>query len=196
MNNMNTHELVSALADGQLAGDELSAGLSALASDPAGREAWRAYHLIGDVLRSPELAAATDSTLFMSRLSLRLAAEPLPQAPQAAAPALTLAPATGTVAQGASPRPANDPVFRWKVAAGLASVAAVAAVGWQLLATAPAQAPQGPQLAGVPQNGGLVMIRNPQLDELLAAHQQLGGPGALQMPASFVRQATFEAPAR
>jgi sigma-E factor negative regulatory protein RseA len=53
-------------------------------------------------------------------------------------------------------------------------------------------APQGAQLAGVPDNGGLVMIRNPKLDELLAAHQQLGGAGALQMPASFVRQATFE----
>lgn len=188
MNNMNTYELVSALADGQLAGEELSAGLSAAVNDAAAREAWQAYHLIGDVLRSSDLAAGTAPSVFMSRLSQRLASEPTPRA-------LVLAPHDAPLASDQadrSIRPANDPVFRWKVAAGLASVAAVAAVGWQLLAAAPELAPQGPQLAGVPANGGLVMIRNPKLDELLAAHQQLGGAGALQMPASFVRQATFE----
>jgi sigma-E factor negative regulatory protein RseA len=34
------------------------------------------------------------------------------------------------------------------------------------------------------------------LDQLLAAHQQFGGTSALQMPAGFVRNATFERPAR
>jgi sigma-E factor negative regulatory protein RseA len=38
----------------------------------------------------------------------------------------------------------------------------------------------------------LVMIRNPQLDALLAAHRQLGGVSALQMPAGFLRNTTFE----
>ncbi len=37
-----------------------------------------------------------------------------------------------------------------------------------------------------------VMIRNPQLDALLAAHRQVGGASALQMPAGFLRNATFE----
>ena len=41
-----------------------------------------------------------------------------------------------------------------------------------------------------------VMIRDPRLDELLAAHRQTGGTTALQMPAGFLRNATFEAPAR
>jgi sigma-E factor negative regulatory protein RseA len=40
------------------------------------------------------------------------------------------------------------------------------------------------------------MIRDPRLDELLAAHRQLGGASALQAPAGFLRNATFEAPAR
>ena len=40
------------------------------------------------------------------------------------------------------------------------------------------------------------MIRDPQLDELLAAHRQLGGASALQMPAGFLRNATFEGPTR
>ena len=40
------------------------------------------------------------------------------------------------------------------------------------------------------------MIRDPGLDEMLAAHRQLGGASALQTPAGFLRNATFEAPAR
>lgn len=37
-----------------------------------------------------------------------------------------------------------------------------------------------------------VMIRDPQLDALLAAHRQFGGTSALQMPTGFLRNATFE----
>jgi sigma-E factor negative regulatory protein RseA len=40
------------------------------------------------------------------------------------------------------------------------------------------------------------MIRDPQLDEFMAAHRQLGGASMLQMPAGLVRNATFEGPAR
>jgi sigma-E factor negative regulatory protein RseA len=40
------------------------------------------------------------------------------------------------------------------------------------------------------------MIRDSQLDELLAAHQQSAGISALQMPAGFLRDATYERPAR
>jgi sigma-E factor negative regulatory protein RseA len=36
------------------------------------------------------------------------------------------------------------------------------------------------------------MIRDPRLDELMAAHRQLGGHSALQIPAGFLRNATFE----
>ena len=39
------------------------------------------------------------------------------------------------------------------------------------------------------------MLRDPRLDELLAAHRQLGG-AALQMPSGFLRNATFEGPGR
>ena len=40
------------------------------------------------------------------------------------------------------------------------------------------------------------MLRDARLDELLAAHKQFGGISALQMPAGFLRNATFENPAR
>jgi sigma-E factor negative regulatory protein RseA len=36
-----------------------------------------------------------------------------------------------------------------------------------------------------------VMLRNPQLDALIAAHNQAGGSSALQMPSGFLRSATF-----
>jgi sigma-E factor negative regulatory protein RseA len=35
------------------------------------------------------------------------------------------------------------------------------------------------------------MLRNPQLDALIAAHNQVGGSSALQMPSGFLRSATF-----
>jgi sigma-E factor negative regulatory protein RseA len=37
-----------------------------------------------------------------------------------------------------------------------------------------------------------LMIRDPQLDALLAAHRQMGGATALQMPSGFLRNATFD----
>jgi sigma-E factor negative regulatory protein RseA len=38
------------------------------------------------------------------------------------------------------------------------------------------------------------MVRDARLEELLAAHRQLGSNSALQLPSGFLRNATFEAP--
>lgn len=192
MNNMNIREMVSALADGQLVGQELEEALAVLANDPEALQAWESYHLIGDVLRSSDLASARAATQFAERVSQRLAAQAPDQAPVAATPLLAQS-AQSAVAEA---RPAaNDSVFRWKVAAGFASVAAALSVGWALLGSGVLE-PETPQLATAPAGAGFVMIRNPQLDELLEAHQQLGGSGALQMPAGFVRQVTVDGPTR
>jgi sigma-E factor negative regulatory protein RseA len=40
------------------------------------------------------------------------------------------------------------------------------------------------------------MMRDPRLDALLAAHKQFGATSALQTPAGFLRNATFEGAAR
>lgn len=187
-------QLVSALADGQLEGEALAQGLRALAEDPQAREAWQAYHLIGDVLRQPGLADTTPTPQFMARLSQRLAQEPSPQAVPRPSAVATVA-VTGTTPA------ANDGVFRWKLVAGFASLAAVAAVGWNL--AAPLLPSAQPQLAGAtPRAPGVVttasgpMLRDPRLDELLEAHRQLGGATALQAPAGGLHNAVFEAPAR
>lgn len=191
MEQMQTQELISALADGQLQGDAFARGVELAASDPAAREAWQAYHLIGDVLRSGELAVASSPSAFLERLQRRLQDEQ-PLAPRA------------TPEVAAVPRreeAANDGSFRWKMVAGFASVAAVGAMAWSLVGGLPAK-PASAELAKAPAGTVLtagergVMIRNPQLDELLAAHRQLGGASALQMSTGFVRNATFEASGR
>ena len=43
-----------------------------------------------------------------------------------------------------------------------------------------------------PAGGSPVMIRDSELDALLAAHRQFGGTTALQVPTGFLRNATFE----
>lgn len=195
---MDKQELISALADGQLRGEAFARAVATVAADPAARRTWHAYHLIGEVLRSGQPGAATAPDRFMARLAGKLAQEqPF---------------AITTVADRARPvraaahfdrkeEAANDASFRWKMVAGFASLAAVAAVGWTLvggLGTKPGQA----QLAGAqpaPANAAVlasgergVMIRDARLDELLAAHRQFGGASALQNPAGFLRNATFE----
>ena len=107
---------------------------------------------------------------------------------------------------------ANHSVFRWKMVAGFASMAAVVAVGWNLMGSlnastgqtlAATQAVPALTVATVntppssPQNGQpLVMIRDAHLDALLAAHKQFGGTSALQAPSGFLRNATFEVTGR
>ena len=131
-------ETVSALMDGQLRGADASAALQMMASDEA-RECWQVYHLVGDVLRSTDLAACGRDSAFVARLSARLQQE---AAPVARVPA----PSPIQVRDVAQPA-ANDGVFRWKMVAGLASFAAVAAIGWGVMGGIGPQAGVGVQLS-------------------------------------------------
>lgn len=193
MDKMQTHELISALADGQLTGEAFARGVEAVTADPLARQTWHTYHLIGDVLRSGEHAVGTLPSDFLGRLQSRLQQEqlPVPSAPAVAGDASL---------HGREPA-ANDASFRWKLVAGFASLAAVVAVGWTVLGGSLAR-PEPAQLAVAPAGTVLeetqrgVMIRDARLDEFLAAHRQLGGASALQMPAGFLRNATFEGPIR
>jgi sigma-E factor negative regulatory protein RseA len=188
MEKMDNREMISALADGQLAGDAFARGVDLATADPAARDAWHAYHLIGDVLRSGELAQAAHTDRFMARLQERLRGEAVIGATRTEI--AVVAPARDA---------ANDGSFRWKVVAGVASFAAVSAIAWTLSGTA--QRVDAPQLAASPSGVVLTstqqgpMMRDPRLDELLAAHRQLGG-ATLVAPAGYLRNATFDAPAR
>src|SRR4051812_13627586 len=153
MNTMQTNEIVSALADGQLRGEELAQALSLCAADPAATEAWQAYHLIGDVLRSSELAACSAPDAFMARLSRQLAVE-APFAPEKLAAQAQLA---GAAAVFDTKPAANDSLFRWKMVAGFASLAAVAAVGWTVIAAVGTPSQQAELAAAQPQAPGIVL---------------------------------------
>ena len=188
MDKMDNQELISALADGQLQGEAFALGVQAAAS-AQGREAWCAYHLVGEVLRTGRTSAGIPPEVFLARLQRRLQSEQPVAAP--ALPALRPI----EVEQRA---PAND--WRWKLAAGVASVAAVAAVGWNMFGAAGAGSAQ-PQLASaanpaVVEASATPVMRDPRLDKLLAAHRQMGGATALGTTSGFLRNATFEGPAR
>lgn len=203
-------EWLSALADGQLQGDEFARAMAAVAASDEARSRWHAYHVAGDVLRCADFADCGGDRNFVARLRTRLVvldgqdgvAEPGRNPDQAALLMPERQPQAPRLADSA-----NDAVVRWKWLATAASVAAVATMGWHLSQTGGIGSAQ---LASAPAANGVVaatsaqpsteepprMLRDPRLDELLAAHRQLGGTSALQMPAGFLRNATFDQPAR
>lgn len=210
-------ELLSALVDGELQGADQAQAV-AWAQESEGHSSWQIYHLVGDVLRSPELAHHSQHDL-LTGLRAQLAQEPPLQLRSAPLEQLAAAQPSMTPAVPGKVRDpvANASVFRWKMAAGVASFAAVAAMGWNLVVVPASQgsllaqsstlsspiqlAQQGPVMS-VPQadgsviavatgNGSEVILRDPRLDELLAAHRQFGSKAALQMPADFLRNASF-----
>ena len=201
MNEEDMAQRISDLADGQLGSHVLADTIEQLARDPVQRRRWQTYHLLGEVLRTGQHAPCSDGEQFVARLRQRLEAPPRSTA-QAAFQGLDLV--------ATRPASANDPVFRWKALAGVAVLAMTAAIAWGVMRPVPA-----PQLAlandssaplllarsgrdGAAANAGLantqVMLRDARLDQLLAAHQQ--ADAGTQMPAGFLRNATFEPPAR
>lgn len=198
-------EQLSALADGQLRGEEFAQAMKFAETDE-GLATWQLYHLVGDVMRSAELARPADLA-FLTNLRAEISKEPSSVDLVAGGPTLVAAPDATAVSS------ANASVFQWKMVAGIASLAAVAAIGWHTYSGLPGSPGVGPQLAVAPaatsrpQEAAVtvaesaapaqpVMIRDPRLDELLAAHRQFGSTSSLQMPAGFLRNATFEAPPR
>lgn len=207
-------EDVSALVDGELDESAVARVCAQWRSDEATREAWHTYQLIGDVLRSEDLAAAgARDAAFLKGLRARLAAEPVVLAPQtaepAAAPVFEPAVANGAAVRRAWRRPAA-------MVAGIAVVASVLVVTRMpgsptvdvpegtVLASGPAGQTAAPTLvatgaapaareamvrdeAQVVLDGDL--IRDARLDEYLAAHKKFGGSSGPGAPSGFLRNA-------
>lgn len=163
---MTVREQVSALADGHLQGDAFAQAIDAIGTDGESRAAWHAYHVVGDVLRSGSHAPCSDTSAFLARFQQRLAAEPVVVAPMAAPVAAPVALPVQRRAEAA-----NEPVFRWKLVAGAASLMAVAAIGWTLVGNGAAIQQPGAQIASVQQQ------QQPAVNSVLAA-AALGGPQA------------------
>ena len=192
---LSPEEMMSDLMDGRLLDDELSHALAVVHSSDSALDAWRTYHVVGDLLRNPDMAPMAGSDGFLGRLQQRM----LEQAP---VPAQRLTPVAAPQVVAGPAAAANDADFAWKRVVGFASLLVVAALGWNSLWDGTAGS--GPsQLAAVrvdlpdanwqaAAQQEQVMLRDPRLDELIAAHRQSGGASALQVPAGFLRNATFE----
>ncbi|MCB1996143.1 MAG: sigma-E factor negative regulatory protein [Burkholderiaceae bacterium] len=199
---------LSDLADGRLDADDLAGACRRWAEDDDAQRTWHTYQLIGDVMRSDDLArpAGADKA-FLVALRSRLADEPVVLAP---APVVR-------------PRGRRQVwLVPMAAAAGFVAVAGVMVVlqqaapggnGFdapQMAATPPSstavRATLASTKAAVPQPVGALpsvavqrgqMLRDARIDEYLRAHREalLGSPAAL--PGGAVRTVDFDtAPAR
>ena len=180
---------LSAAADGEAMAMDQASQLWRASEDA--RSTWHRYHLIGDVMRSAELARQpAHDAAFLTALRSRMAAEPVLLAP---------APAGASAAQ------------RWRLPAAL--VAGLVMVAGVLVVTrlsgpgetaggvvASVQAPDGVQRVS---NGALVssaqptsgtLIRDARLDEFLRAHQSARGGFAAALPGNALRRVDAEGP--
>lgn len=196
---------LSALADGDArdAGD-LDRACASWRDDPELRSTWHCYQLIGDVMRSEELArpAARDAA-FLAGVRERLAAEPvvLSPAPLPAAPArrrqawlMPVAAVAGFMAVAGVlvvtrlSQPALEggggfakaPIGVVPVAVGATDVNG--AVNRTVAAPGPAAA-------------GDLLLRDERLDEYLRAHQLARGGAVLAAPTTAVRRVELNLPA-
>jgi sigma-E factor negative regulatory protein RseA len=217
-------EVVSALADGEGDSAAVAAVSAAWRDDAEVRARWHGYQLIGDAMRSDELAGRGRDAEFLKSLRVRLDREPV-----------VLAPARPSDRVAARELPASGRARRWATPAAMAAgfmmvagavlvtrapappaaqtlvQAAPAAVATPAL-TAPASstvvAPALPSSNVKVANANApaarsqevavpfqgVLLRDARMQQYFAAHQQFGGSTALGLPSAFLRNATFETP--
>ena len=187
---------MSALADGELAGGEPAEACRSWAGNADARRDWHAWHLIGDVLRSEDLAAdpRRDRRLHAA-IRVRLREEPVVLAPAASpAPArarwtVGAAMAAGfvfVVATFAVLRPGDAPAPAVVAQAERPSVPPVVVATAPVATAAPAPADNEPVVVDIR------LIRDAKLDRYLAAHKQFAGSSALGVPSAFLRSATVD----
>ena len=193
---------LSVLMDGEAAGDPASGSVEQACAywgqDADARATWHAYHLIGDVLRSDELALApARDEAFLRALRLKLAHEAVPLSPAPLRPLpLSAAPSSRAVTRSA----------RWwmapaAVAAGFVAVAGLLVVtrvfspdagGGAVLAMSPVGGRDGGVLASDTLASG-ALVRNASLDRYLEAHRSLSNGVVAAGGAEHRVQIVFEA---
>ncbi|RDU97096.1 sigma-E factor negative regulatory protein [Trinickia dinghuensis] len=156
--------------------------------DHVDRTTWSAYHLIGDALRSDDLAAhPAKSQAFLAGFAARLEAEPH-----------ILAPARAASRHGAS-------VLRRRVAPALAVAAAAAVLSWVVIPQWHGFASQGAvqtaatsgrsdgiqsvAMTNVPNGQDGNIIRDADLDQYLEAHQQFAQQSMMAGSMPLIRAA-------
>jgi sigma-E factor negative regulatory protein RseA len=210
-----SRRILSALADGDATDSEATRAFQAWRDDADARASWHAYQLIGDVLRSEDLAVepAADAA-FLVALRTRLADEPVVLAPQ---PRVEAEPAAVPIAANAAGR-----TRRWQGPVAMAAGFLVVIGGLNIVRpfshgaggtlASNATSASGPVLASATSvdNSGVVLTSLPvaprtpaqtkaaadQLAPYLAAHRQSTMSGPFQMPGSDLRNVSLVQPAQ
>jgi sigma-E factor negative regulatory protein RseA len=172
-------ELLSSLMDGELDPEEASRLLASLCVDTGLRSDWAAFHVVGDALRSNEVASA-HSSAFCARMAASIAREPTVLAPRAA---------SGL----------RSPMRRY-LTPGLAIAASVAVISFVAvpLMRSPAPAPVVQQAAVQPLTAAqtaeegtrraAVTVANARaMQAYLAAHRELATGAALPRATPYLR---------
>lgn len=213
------------LMDGEADADTVQRACAAWRMDATAREDWHAFHVIGDVLRTDDLAPTMGAqgpvdAAFLAALRVRLAQEPVVMAPAAVASAAPSAPMAGVGARPAV-RDGDVKATAWRtpvaMAAGFLVVAGVVGVlqmrgaGWgssePVMALVPptgARAVVGASASSAapsaPPPAMLVndqrMIRDARLDRYLAQHRQFSEGAVATAPGGVVRSVSTTAPDR
>lgn len=215
-------ERISALVDGQMRGTEFAQTVAELEANEEARANWDTYHWLGDVMRSGEarVLRAHDPD-FVHRLRQRMQQDAIEiiaigateiratgqneskvtsandglwrRVAGFASVALVGVLAWQGVQWAGSADPAGTAQLAQQQAMPLISAASSAALAdASSPTTGRALIRSDGSSVLVMSSEPLVMIRDPQLDALLAAHRQFGGASALQTPAGFLRNANFE----
>ncbi len=209
MNTTNmTQEQISAFADGEIADSHVELALAALRQQK-GRVTWDAYHQIGDVLRSEEMAFGL-SPDFATRMAARLDAEPTIVAPrvsqamteQRQAASAEMVMSKSLIKRFALPGAAAAAVATFALIAGPQLMVAFSSGGakspmvavsnqTETPAIRTASAPAIPNgmvaTVAVQQENGV--LRDPRIDDYLLAHQRFS-PSVFST-AQYARSATF-----
>ena len=182
---------LSALLDGETDACEVAALCEAWRRDERQRDDWHAYHLIGDVLRSEELAPdPVRAQAFLSALHERLAREPvrlLP--PPTPAPGVSAAPSRSGAWRRRLPR-------RWVAPVGLAAgVVMVAGVVLSTRTESPGRtlawwAPD--HAAAAASAAERDSLAQAELLHYLQAHKEYPGTATLSPAAGYLRNAAYE----
>ncbi|MGH6609354.1 MAG: sigma-E factor negative regulatory protein [Burkholderiaceae bacterium] len=171
-------ERISALLDGELDRSQAEAMIGAICADASMKQAWRELHLVGDALRSHEVAAC-DADGFCARVAAALASEPTVLAPRAARP---------------------SSLRRYWIP-GMAVAASVAAVGFiavpllrapDTTTIAKSATPPAIEVAADASAKDLPTIANARglgssYSPYLAAHRELSGPSVVPRAAVYLR---------
>jgi sigma-E factor negative regulatory protein RseA len=174
-------ERLSSLVDGELDPKGTDSLLTALCRDPELHGEWVTLHVVGDALRSSEVAAlhAPD---FCARVSAALALEPTVLAPRASPVRRS-----GTLRRYLAPGvaiAASAAVIAFVAVPLLQSPTAVAPIQQAAVTAAPAS---DPTPAEVSRRAAVTVAKARSLDVYLAAHRELAAGVALPRATPYLR---------